>query len=45
VTKYELIYYGYLPGGAWAFATPEELGAWVSEHPEATFDVGIRGVK
>lgn len=38
----ELIYYGYEGTTAWAFTTPEELGAWASEHPGGTFDVQVR---
>ena len=36
-----LIYYGYTTGKAWAFKTPEELGAWAAKHPEGTIDVAV----
>jgi hypothetical protein len=38
----ELIYYGYSGQTAWAFSTPEELGAWAAQHPEGTWDVAVR---
>lgn len=40
--KDELIYYGYCGTAAWAFTTPEELGAWAAQHPEGIWDVAVR---
>lgn len=36
-----LVYYGYRGSTAWAFSTPEELGAWAAQHPDGTFDVQV----
>lgn len=43
MSGHDLIYCGYSGETAWAFSTPEELGAWAAEHPEGTFDVIDRG--
>jgi hypothetical protein len=37
-----LVYCGYSGTAAWAFSTPEELGAWAAEHPEGTIDVIVQ---